>query len=306
MKTKFYFASLFLTICIWVIPFLNSCEKEKEIGLKNEEANLKNEMISPSSSGFNSPQEIDAVSREIADYHYYALVEYMNDHYCVGDSFDNTYLQKVNNFAVDAFYKYDFSHVSKSYSKSIAKSTIQKTIDFDFLSTVSLMSRDDMDFTLLSRYDQHANAALVDEKCKLIISVFEKIFYTSKTLEEFEYNYYLTVDQELAEMRSGMKDYMSVRFFADMCMSSFKGWCTYFYEDKGFGELSFKAANVSWWDKVKQRAAAVWTEIKPLVKADAAGAVVGGLVGAAAGGIGAGPGAGITALGASLEKGINR
>ncbi|MDR2836388.1 MAG: hypothetical protein LBV69_09425 [Bacteroidales bacterium] len=136
---------------------------------------------------------------------------------------------------------------------------------------------------------------LISSKCKIIDKKAYDLFLVSNSLEEYKEKYFVFVKEELSTVTT-INEYMSLRFFADVYMSSFESWGEYLYSNGS------KA--LSWWEKTKQFAKDAWAELKPTVMADVGGAAGGALVGAAVGGIGAIPGAAGGAVCTSVAVGI--
>lgn len=132
--------------------------------------------------------------------------------------------------------------------------------------------------------------------------------YDSETPEEFEKEYNDYVSDVLSNV-TDMNNYMCIRFYTDMYMSSFVTWITYLY---GENEKSTTVALA--WKYVKsmlnEHGKEIWKEVKPIVAVDAGGAVGGAMLGSCVGGVGAVPGAvttgAATSAGECVRKLIDR
>ncbi len=160
---------------------------------------------------------------------------------------------------------------------------------------------------IIARYNANfpANFELIDD----FINCADKSLYESleekNTFEDFYDSYYAKI-AERVNAADNNYDYLCMRIYSDMLISSFQTWCNYLYSEDMDNVLDKTKPNPkdnrSWWQKIKDTAKEVWKVVKPIVACDAGGAVAGAAAGAAAGGVGAGPGAAVGAIGASAGK----
>lgn len=245
----------------------------------------------------SSVEEVDAVSTEICSLHDYLITSYMKNEYEEGDVVSDAYLLTIKKFILDKVASYDLKYMNKDEFSNDAIS------DDDFLYICSqLLNSDTLNLLGFEKYNQEKifDFSLIENVSNLCASQMESLFYLSQTPKEFEELYYAYVEEELSKVQD-INDYMCIRFYSDMYLSSFITWCNYFYGynkgKEGFGKW---ASGV--WKRVKSAAKETWKEVKPIVTADAGGAVSGAVLGSAVGGIGAGPGAATGAAGASIAE----
>lgn len=278
--------------CLIVVSLfaLFSCEKESE---------QNSFEFTKSSVGFSSTDDIDAMSEEITDFHDYFIHFFWDNIYKEGMTCDADFILAMQDIVNDKAKVYPFVYIDKSGFEKDDDDDSFVNLCFDAmkgdtlnLSYVEMLYGDKVD----------VNFALVEREANQAAIHLENLFYTSSTPEQMEAAYEKYVEQRLGNMKT-QQDYLCLRFYTDMYLSSFTTWCNILYGQNDGTKKSnwWKSA----WDKAKKTAKNVWKEVKPVVKADATGAAAGALVGLSAAGVGAGPGAASGALGGSLGACVN-
>ena len=264
--------------CLIVVSLLAlfSCEKESE----------QNSFVSTKSSEyFSSTKDIDAMSEEIADFHDYFIHLFWDSIYKDGMTCDADFILAMRDIVNDKAKSYPFVFIDKNGFGKYDDDDSFVDLCFDGmkgdtlnLSYVESLYGDKVD----------VNFALVEREANQAAAHLENLFYTSSTPEEMEAAYENYVEKRLGNMKT-QQDYLCLRFYTDMYLSSFTTWCNILYGQNDGTKKSnwWKSA----WDKAKQTAKDVWKEVKPIVKADAKGAVTGAMVGLAGGAAGVGGGA---------------
>lgn len=272
--------------------FFYACQKDD---------NLK-ENTSPSSSEKQiSFAEIDAISSEVADFHGYAIKAFLNDMYKTTDVLDEEYTRKLNDFVCAFAQQYKWKHLN-------SKLFYQANIPLSHAELKQII--DDSNHDKMPK-----TSSTVSIKCRYIESKAKELFETSVSLQRFKIDFAQFVETELSDVTDTC-EYFEIRIFADVFVNSLETWGEYMY-----GDIAKNACESSWWNKIKSTASDVWNNIKPVVAADANGAVVGamGVLVASAtaapvtGGlslsgiaVGAGGGAVVASAGSCVENIINR
>lgn len=264
--------------CLIVVSLLAlfSCEKESE----------QNSFVSTKSSEyFSSTKDIDAMSEEIADFHDYFIHLFWDSIYKEGMTCDADLILAMRDIVNDKAKSYPFVFIDKNGFGKYDDDDSFVDLCFDGmkgdtlnLSYVESLYGDKVD----------VNFALVEREANQAVAHLENLFYTSSTPEEMEAAYENYVEKRLGNMKT-QQDYLCLRFYTDMYLSSFTTWCNILYGQNDGTKKSNWWKSV--WDKAKQTAKDVWKEVKPIVKADAKGAVTGAMVGLAGGAAGVGGGA---------------
>ncbi len=275
--------------CLIVVSLfaLFSCEKESE---------QNSFEFTKSSEYFSSTKDIDAMSEEITDFHDYFIHFFWDNIYKESMTCDADFILAMRDIVTDKAKAYPFVYIDKSGFEKDDDDDSFVNLCFDAMKGDTLdLSREEM----LYGDKVDVNFALVEREANQAAAHLENLFYTSSTPEEMEVAYENYVEKRLDNMKT-QQDYLCLRFYTDMYLSSFTTWCNILYGQNDGTKKSnwWKSA----WDKAKQTAKDVWKEVKPVVKADAEGAVGGAVVGMAAGGVGAGPGAVGGAAGSSIGK----
>lgn len=107
------------------------------------------------------------------------------------------------------------------------------------------------------------NTVLITTKYSNIDVKVPEIIEKSENFEEFRSDYLNFIEQELSDIQT-KDEYMYVRFFADVYLSSIEYVTEFLFKDNSKGKF---------WDTVK----AAWNIAKPIVAADASGAVAGAM-----------------------------
>ncbi|MDR1113271.1 MAG: hypothetical protein LBL18_05905 [Bacteroidales bacterium] len=254
MKKKFFLALSVAVVASGAIFF--ACSKEEKAN--EDKGNSKSAVV-------DSKQQINNLSKEVAEIHDYVIQAYLADLYKSTDIFDEKYMNTVNPFIKASIQNYPFK-----YAK--IEDFNDYTLQFFTYQDIRNILSNGYNYSKYIKFESKADLSVIEKKCSIIEKKFQELFYVSSTLQEFETEYYAFVEKEIGSINN-LDTYASIRFFADMYMSSFKTWCTYIY--------SGNEKSSGWWDKVKKTAASVWNEIRPVVVADAAGAAVGALAGCA-------------------------
>lgn len=264
--------------CLIVVSLLAlfSCEKESE----------QNSFVSTKSSEyFSSTKDIDAMSEEIADFHDYFIHLFWDSIYKEGMTCDADLILAIRDIVNDKAKTYPFVYIDKSEFEKDEDDKSFVNLCFD------AMKGDTLDLSYVENLygdKVDVNFALVEREANQAAAHLENLFYTSSTPEEMEAAYENYVEKRLGNMKT-QQDYLCLRFYTDMYLSSFTTWCNILYgQNDGTKKSNWRK---SAWDKAKQTAKDVWKEVKPIVKADAKGAVTGAMVGLAGGAAGVGGGA---------------
>lgn len=220
-----------------------------------------------SSEYFSSTKDIDAMSEEIADFHDYFIHLFWDSIYKDGMTCDADFILAMRDIVNDKAKSYPFVFIDKNGFGKYDDDDSFVDLCFDGmkgdtlnLSYVESLYGDKVD----------VNFALVEREANQAAAHLENLFYTSSTPEEMEAAYENYVEKRLGNMKT-QQDYLCLRFYTDMYLSSFTTWCNILYGQNDGTKKSnwWKSA----WDKAKQTAKDVWKEVKPIVKADAKGAV---------------------------------
>mgnify|MGYP004552061997 FL=1 len=264
--------------CLIVVSLLAlfSCEKESE---------QNSFEFTKSSVGFSSTDDIDAMSEEIADFHDYFIHLFWDSIYKEGMTCDADFILAMRDIVNDKAKSYPFVFIDKNGFGKYYDDDSFVDLCFD------AMKGDTLDLSYVENLygdKVDVNFALVEREANQAAAHLENLFYTSSTPEEMEAAYENYVEKRLGNMKT-QQDYLCLRFYTDMYLSSFTTWCNILYGQNDGTKKSnwWKSA----WDKAKQTAKDVWKEVKPIVKADAKGAVTGAMVGLAGGAAGVGGGA---------------
>lgn len=222
--------------------------------------------------------EVDDISAEVAEVHNVIINDFMKTMYKQGDVFDETYLDNIYAFTLKELGSMELKYIDVKY--------LQKPNFQDIINGIQI---DDIQ-TFLDRasFEVNCDKELVASQCNDIQNHFEELFY--KFAEDKEYSidnvradYQDYVRQTIAG--NNINDYLCVKVFSDMYLSSFQTWFIYFNPANNTKGLS------EYWNSAKAAAKQFYHDAKPVAKADAAGAALGALGGVAVGGVGAGPGA---------------
>lgn len=276
--------SIFILLVTFVVAFV-SCSDDDEL------LRLNNKTLE---SSVENKEYIDKVSLEIASFHDYVITYFANDVYQQGIVINEEFFNDIRTIMIDMSKSYGFKYLDASLFSNYSLSGKDLMGMYDKISL-----HDTLNVSIIDRYNSTAislqHAERVSNDC---IRKMEDIFFDSKDFDDFYDAYYLYVNSQLNTVKD-FYSYLCIRFYTDMYMSSFTTWCNYIYADNAIKGSN----NPSWWEKAKKKAKEVWNEVKPVVSADAQGAVAGAIRGAATGGVaGAGVGAAGGALGISAAK----
>ena len=237
---------------------------------------------------------INNISKEVAKCHDYMIRMLLNssdvDYWRLNDDF----IEWVYDMEIEEMSNYPFENGEyfQQTNNKINISTLQQIV-------YDIISMDNFSSEILSSYIStiYLNTENTDSWIEEISNTFEECLSNSITYEEFVGTYSMNVDNITNTIENDI-EYMCVRFYADMQIGSFQTWCDYLYGEVSI-DMDTPKNTKSWWNKIKATAQEVWQDVKPVVIADAGGAVTGAMVGAAVGGVGAAPGAVITSVATS-------
>ena len=124
--------------------------------------------------------------------------------------------------------------------------------------------------SLLENYIATLNTRLIQEKFIRIENAFSRILYDTESFESLREMYSASVKEILSHVKT-TDEYMYIRIFADMYLSSFEYITEYL--------LSKNPSKGKLWDTIKE----AWNIAKPIVGADVGGAVTGAMAGTVSG-----------------------
>lgn len=246
-------------------------------------------------------EKVNNYSSDICEFHNYS-VTYLWDR-LQGSSplCDSAFLLQVRTIVGDLSRDYSFEYIERDGFLNSWDNSFFVNMCMDAMQTDTL----DLSFEK-SLYERpfNINCSLIERKANAAILVLEDLFYNSNTPDEMEVAYKRYVNGLLSDINNSY-EYMCIKFYTDMYLSSFTTWCNILNGDRSKVSLKKKDSWLSGaWKKVKAKAKETWKELKPVVSADAEGAVAGAMVGACAGGVGAGPGAATGAVATSTGKAV--
>lgn len=278
----------FILLFVALATFMfTSCKEDKDVFVQDQsgiQSNKKNYDY--------TYEEIDQISQEIASFHNDVINHFLSEMYKPNDVFDEAYALKVKEMIIEQANNYEFKYLNKEYFKDDFMN------DKDFL-YICMGNDDGFNFSKLDKYNEKGlyDIKMIESLSNECTLKLQSLLYDSETPEEFEMQYNAYVAEVLSKV-SDKNNYMCIRFFSDMYMSSFITWSTYLYggNEKGaFGAAwKYLKANSATLDKV-------WNEVKDVVYVDAGGAVGGALVGGLAG---AAKGAASSSAGACVVRGL--
>jgi len=214
---------------------------------------------------------------------------------------DSVFLLQVRAIVGDLSLEYSFEFIERGGFLNSWDNSFFVNMCMDAMQT------DTLDLSLeRSLYERQfdIDCSLIERKANEAVLVLEDLFYNSNTPDEMEIAYKRYVNGLLVNVGNSY-EYMCIKFYTDMYLSSFTTWCNILNGDRSKVSLKKKE---SWlagaWRKVKTKAKETWKELKPVVSADAEGAVAGAMAGACVGGVGAGPGAASGAVATSTGKAV--
>jgi hypothetical protein len=251
-------------IALTVFVVFSSCNKEKE---NTDNKNQKSLQI----------EDINEISSEIAKFHTFAMKKFLTEIYSENDILDDNSVEKMVIFFKNEMINYDFKYIklnkdNMDFSEILSLENIETMISFsensyDF-STLNL-NLSNANSSELAIYLATLNTALIKTKCSNIDVNVPNLIINSENFEEFRLNYLDFVENELSDIQTN-DEYMYIRFFADVYLSSIEYVPEFLFKDNSKGKF---------WDMLKE----AWEIAKPIVAADASGAVAGAMVGAVTG-----------------------
>lgn len=248
---------LFLIISIVIIAgsVFVGCEKESS---NQETKNLQD-------LNFDM---IDDYSDDISNFHYYFMDKYIRN-------LNHTNNAPLNSLLKDELSKFDFKniHITNEtyyYIDNYTNDNINKLIN-------ELVSKNFSFNTLMIDYNlANIDTTLLSLILKEIDANFMNILTQSTSEYDFMNTYKKFVTNKLSTLREPQKkfEYICAKFFADIYLSSFDYVTEYYFSTDSKGKK---------WENFKGMVKEAWNNVKPIVYADAAGAVIGAIEGAAAG-----------------------
>jgi len=261
--------------------------------------------------------EIDKVSADIADFHTYAMTKILNEVHLYEDIEGQNCIEKLNNFIEEEMLNYDFkylnfdagtAHFPNTYDYAMYQkicSTIEKGYDFSAFSTIEntpisnaknmVIAMPAVTFSMATVNNRVVapNYNLIDRKCQNIENKMSSLVTMYDDFGQLKTAYLKYVAEELKDVTT-TNDYVYLRNYADVFISSFEYWIDYY---KNGTKGKFKDI----WNKVKE---GVIVDATGAVVFGVAGAVGGAVVGSMAGGVGAGPGAAAGVVGGAITGAI--
>jgi hypothetical protein len=218
-------------------------------------------------------EDIDRISSEIADFHTFAMKKFLVEVYSEKDILDNNSVAKIVNFIEKEMRGYDYKYIqldkdNLDFSEILSLENIETMISFsknnyDFSKLQLKLSNTQS--SELEKYLATLNTNVIQMKCNNIDSKVPAIIKESEDFEEFKLKYLNFVEKQLADVKT-KDEYLYIRFFADVYLSSVEYVTEFLFNDNAKGKF---------WEMVKEG----WNIAKPIVAADAEGAVGGAMVG---------------------------
>ncbi len=234
----------------------------------------------------HSYEQINLLSEEVSEFHNNVINYFLRELYKPTDVMNEEYLLNLRQMILDQAGNYDFKYMNKNdFNDELIED------DEFLLCCFNAMQYDTLNLSSLSHYNEDClfDFSLIEKKSNRCALELESLFYDSESPEEFESKYNAYIEEALGQV-TDKYNYMCIRFYADMYMSSFITWSNYL-----FGESNQAKKPNGWlnktWDKAKAKAKKFWKDVKPIVAADAGGAVTGAMIGSVGGLPGAGAGA---------------
>jgi hypothetical protein len=216
---------------------------------------------------------------------------FLKDMYQQGDTFNEEYANDFYELLVSKLNSTEVSYIDLSNLEEVIPSyeTIMEWNEQDFGEKIHNIEGTEELFDLNLIQSQSIS---IENYFEGLINRFadEEDF----SIDDFQNTFYEDVENLVAS--DEINDYFAIKVFTDVYFSSFETWV------QNLEERRSPQKEASWWDNFKTKAKEVWAEVKPIVKADAEGAVTGAMVAAVAG-----PGAGAVAggCGASAGKAVS-
>jgi hypothetical protein len=226
-------------------------------------------------------EDIDKISSEMADFHTFTMRKFLTEIYSEKDILDDNSVEKIVNFIKQEMRDYDFKYIqlnedNLNFSEFLNLKNIKTMIslsengyDLSGLLNLDLPSAQSSE---LKTYLASLNTVAIQTKLNNIELNVPEIIGKSEDFEEFKSSYLKFVENELVDVQTH-DEYMYIRIFADTYLSSFEYVTEFLFQGNSKGKF---------WDTVKE----AWNQAKPIVAADASGAVMGAMLGV----IGTGPG----------------
>ncbi|MDR2979847.1 MAG: glycine zipper family protein [Bacteroidales bacterium] len=264
------FIVLFVVALVTGTGFFCACTKDEE-GLTP---------IQSRSKELKEFEEIDKISSEMADFHTYVMKKFLEEERFGNNVLDQNAVDEIVNFIKKEMSNYDFKYIE------INQESIHflEIMDIKNIEAIISFSKNNYDFSKvelnlsyakpseLKDYIATLNTILIEEKCKKIEDNMLNLIGKSETFQEFKLYYLKFIENELVNVQT-KNEYTYIRYFADISLSSIEYITEFLCENNSKGKFG---------DMLKEG----WNIAKPIVAADAGGAVIGAMAGA----IGSGPG----------------
>ncbi len=277
MSKKLNLFCIFAFLCFLCF----SCEKENN--------NQTRRVSHNSSLNELTINEIDAMATEIASFHSETMYDFLQNQCLSITVVNKSAYEEIIDYVAEKIRTQDFATVS-IVDETIDDITQEMT--WDLFCGASNVINTDFDFTLLTELNDNIGAvvenidvSLLENNCKKVDNQAYSIIEQSSSFEDFTSRMSSLIKDSLETLSSNNKkdEYFYSKLFVDVYMSSIDYITQYLYGDQ-------KGPR---WDKFKSVAKQVWNDVRPIVAADAEGAVTGAMIGAATGpGVAAGAMAG--------------
>lgn len=292
---KIKFILLFVALATFMFT---SCKEEKDVFVQDQsgiQSNKKNYDY--------TYEEIDLMSQEIASFHNDAINYFLSEMYKPNDVLDKAYMLNLKKEMLEQANNYEFKYLNKEYIKD------DLINDEDFL-YICMGNENGFNFSKLDKYNEQGlyDIKMIESLSNECVLKLQSLLYDSETPEEFEMQYNTYVSEVLSKV-TDKNNYMCIRFYADMYMSSFITWSNYLYggnEEVTKGSRLLGSAWTYLKKGLKEHGKEIWNEVGDVVAIDAGGAVTGAMAGSAIGGVGAGPGAVVTGASCSAGECVRR
>ncbi len=215
-----------------------------------------------------SIDEINQLSKEIADFHDVCIRALLNNYGT------NHTIDMMNQDFYNEILAFCTAQLSAYPSLNLYEPVF---MDYDIFMDASNMNlRSALDFILSLEYEcppapNCINTMGIEQRCNHIVGNTQSLIINANTYEEFLESYNQMVAGVIFP-EEDIYNYICVRFFADIFMSSCITWASLGYETMSYDAKSRKTWS---WANVKANAARAWNDIKPIASADAEGAVEG-------------------------------
>lgn len=291
---KIKFILLFVALATFMFT---SCKEDKDVFVQDQSE------IQNSKKNYDyTYEEIDQISQEITTFHNDVINHFLSEMYKPNDVLDEAYILNLKKMILEQANNYEFKYLNKEYFND----NLIKDNDFLFICG----NDNGFNFSELDKYNEKGlyDVKMIESLSNECALKLQSLLYDSETTEEFEMQYNTYVSEVLSKV-TDKNNYMCIRFYADMYMSSFITWSNYLYGGNEKGAKGSRLVGMAWKylkNNLKEHGKEIWNQVGDVVAADAGGAVLGAMGGVYVGGIGAGPGAAIGATGNSACECVRR